>query len=144
MGKNSGRSKGTERIQIIVTYCWVDEVLGSFLFYGLFNERTDTMKKERIEITKNNNRINFYLTFEGEQYWLFSQDYSMSVYDYFKFGRSLEELRNHSFWRSNPRLAKTIDRIPTMVRYIRKEYELPLCDGRRRYYASTYNSLYTI
>lgn len=102
------------------------------------------MKKERIEITKGNNRINFYLTFEGERHWLFSQEYSMSVYDYFRFGRSLKELRNHNFWRSNPRLAKTIDRIPAMVSYIRKEFELPVYDGKRRYYQSTYQNLYAI
>ena len=102
------------------------------------------MKKERIEITRDNNRINFYLTFGGERHWLFTQDYSLSVYDYFRFGRSVKELRTSKFWRTNPRLAKTIERIPAMVSYIRKEYELPVYDGKRRYYASTYNSLYSI
>lgn len=102
------------------------------------------MKKERIEITKSNNHINFYLTFGGERHWLFSQEFSLSVYDYFKFGRSLSEMRKHNFWRSNPRLAKTIDRIPSMVGYVRKEYELPPDGGKRRYYQSTYRDMYAI
>ena len=102
------------------------------------------MKKERIEITKGNNRINFYLTFNGQRHWLFSQEYSMSVYDYFRFGRSVKELRQQRCWRSNPRLAKTIERIPAMVDYIKKEYELPVHDGKKRYFQSTYRDLYAI
>lgn len=102
------------------------------------------MKKERIEITKGNNRIDFYLAFEGQKHWLFSQEFSLSVYDYFKYGRSVSEMRKHNFWKSNPRLAKTIERIPSMISYIRKEYELPLNDGKRRYYQSTYRDLYAI
>lgn len=100
------------------------------------------MKKERIEITKSNNHINFYLTFEGHKHWMFSQEYSVSVYEYFKFGRSVNELRKHKCWRQNPRLAKTIERIPQMIKYIKKEYELPLKDGKRRYYSTTYRDLY--
>ena len=53
------------------------------------------MKKERIEITKSNNQIHFYLAFEGNRHWLFSPEYSLSVYDYFRFGRSVKELREH-------------------------------------------------
>ncbi len=102
------------------------------------------MKKERIEIIRNRNRINFYLVFEGQRHWLFSQDFSVSVYDYFKFGRSVQEMRKHNFWTRNPRLAKTIDRIPAMIRYIKREYELPEHEGKRKYYRSTYRDLYAI
>ena len=100
------------------------------------------MKKERIEITKNNNRINFYLAFEGQRYWLFSQQFSLSVYEYFKSGRSVGEVRKHNFWRSNPRLAKTLERIPAMISYVKKEYELSANVVKRRYYQSTYRELY--
>ena len=102
------------------------------------------MKKERIEITKNNNRINFYLTFEGRRHWLFSQEYSLSVYDYFRFGRSVSEIRKHRCWKHNPRLAKTIERIPSMIKYVRKEFELPDKEGRRRYYSTTYRDMYAL
>ena len=103
-----------------------------------------TMKKERIEITKSNNQIHFYLAFEGNRHWLFSQEYSLSVYDYFRFGRSVKELREHKYLRNNPRLAKTMERILSAVKYIRKEYEIPEYEGKRRYYRSTCRDLYAL
>lgn len=102
------------------------------------------MKKERIEITKGNNIINFFLIFGKESVWLFSQEYSMSVYEYFKDGRSVGEIKKNTFWKTNRRLAKTIDRIPAMVRSARKEYQIPYKDGKRRYFNTTYRDMYAI
>jgi len=102
------------------------------------------MKKERIEVTKNNNRINFYLVFGDTRLWLFSQEYSMSVYEYFEKGRSVKEVLDHRYWRNNPRLAKTIERLPLMMDYVKKDYTLPYKDGKRRYFRTTYRDLYTI
>ena len=102
------------------------------------------MKKDRIEITKANNTISFYLVSAGQRHWLFSQEYSMSVYKFFREGRSLSEVRKHNCWRSNRRLAKTIDRIPGSVDAVRKKYELPATDGKRRYYSTTYRDIYAV
>lgn len=102
------------------------------------------MKKERIEVTKSNNHIHFYLVFGEERLWLFSQEYSMSVYEYFERGRSVKELRNHRYWRNNPRLAKTIERLPMMMDYVKKDYKLPYRDGKRRYFRTTYWDLYLV
>lgn len=68
----------------------------------------------------------------------------MSVYEYFKYGRSVSEMRKLNCWKRNPRLAKTLERIPVMIKYVRKEFELPECGGKRKYYQSTYRDLYTI
>lgn len=102
------------------------------------------MKKERIEITKGNNNINFFLTVGNEKIWLFSQEYSMSVYEFFKNGRSVGEIKKNTFWRTNPRLAKTVDRIPVMIRRAKKACALPYKDGKRRYFDTTYRDMYAI
>ena len=102
------------------------------------------MKKERIEVTRNSNYINFYLVVGAERLWLFSQEYSQSVYEYFKDGRAIGEFRKNPFWRSNPRLAKTIDRMPSMMRYVKRENGLPYKTEKKRYFYTTYRDMYAI
>ncbi len=101
------------------------------------------MKKERVEITKSNNYIHFYLSFGEDRIWLFSQPYSMSVENYFRTGRSVSEIRRNNSWRENPRLEKTIERVYLAITFTMKEYKLPYKDGKRRYYRTTYRDLYS-
>ena len=80
--------------------------------------------RNRIEITKTNgnvDRIHFYYVSGGKRYYLFSQKFSKGVYEFFKNGRSESELYNFSGWRKNPRLGKTIEKIPMYIRYVMKE-----------------------
>lgn len=77
--------------------------------------------KQRIEITTSSNRIHFYV--RSREYgclYLFSQKYSRGVYNYFRNGRSMSEIRNFHNW-NNFRLEKTILRIPRLVRYVIQE-----------------------
>ena len=77
--------------------------------------------KQRIEITTSPNKIHFYVrSREFGHLYLFSQDYSRSVYRYFRYGRSMSEIRNFRNW-GNFRLEKTVLRIPKMVNYVMKE-----------------------
>ena len=78
--------------------------------------------KDRIEITKENNQIKFYLISEGQRLWLFTQKYSMSVYKYFRNGRSINEIMKCKAWEKGPRLDKTISRLPGMIKYVKKEF----------------------
>lgn len=80
--------------------------------------------KDKIEITKSNNQLKLYLVCNGHRIWLFTQDYSMSVYEYFKKGRSLREVMNYKDWAKGPRLNKTIERLPGMIKYVKNEYGL--------------------
>lgn len=38
-------------------------------------------------------KLNFYLVKEGKTHYLFTQNYTKGVYDFFKHGRSANELR---------------------------------------------------
>ena len=77
--------------------------------------------KNRISVTKSNNKINFYLLTGGKRYYLFTQDFSKGVWNFFQSGRSEAELHKYKMWHKNPRLDKTIEKIPLYMRYVLKE-----------------------
>ena len=66
-------------------------------------------------------KLNFYLVKEGKTHYLFTQNYTKGVYDFFKHGRSANELRQLKNWRKNPRLDKTIEKIPIYRTYVMRE-----------------------
>lgn len=76
---------------------------------------------EKILIRKSSNLIHFYLIFGGESRYLFSQKFTAGVFKYFENGRTMAELRRFHQWERNPRLDKTIEKIPMYIRYVRKE-----------------------
>ncbi len=77
--------------------------------------------KNKISVTKANNKLNFYLLSEGKRYYLFTQTFSKGVYQFFQNGRSESELHKYKLWHKNPRLDKTIEKIPLYTRYVLKE-----------------------
>lgn len=75
------------------------------------------------EIAKSNDdcKLNFYLVTGGKTIYLFTQDYTKGVYNFFKNGKSTTELRQFKKWRKNPRLDKTIEKIPIYRTYVMRE-----------------------
>lgn len=57
----------------------------------------------------------------GKTIYLFTQDYTKGVYDFFKNGKSTNELKQFKKWRRNPRLDKTIEKIPIYRAYVMRE-----------------------
>lgn len=47
--------------------------------------------------------------------------YTKGVYDYFRRGRSERELHEYKQWNKNPRLDKTIEKIPMYTQYVLRE-----------------------
>ena len=76
---------------------------------------------KRIFVTKANNVMSFYLKVNNMTVFLFCQPFSKGVYDYFMKGRSEAEVRAFKKWNQNPRLDKTISKIPMYIRYALKE-----------------------
>ena len=77
--------------------------------------------KNKITVNKLNEKLHFYLISNGKRYYLFTQDFSKGVYQFFKSGRSESELHKYNLWRKNPRLDKTIEKLPMYMRYVLKE-----------------------
>lgn len=80
--------------------------------------------KNRIIINSGRNVLNFYLVNKAGTYYLFTQKYTPGVYAYFENGRAENELRSFRDWNKNPRLDKTIEKIPMYVNYVMREYVL--------------------
>lgn len=66
--------------------------------------------------------LNFYLKNRWGTYYMFTQAYTPGVYKYFRGGRSENEIRNFKKWEDNPRLSKTIQRLPGQIEYVMREY----------------------
>lgn len=77
--------------------------------------------KNKISVTKGDNKIHFYLWSSGKRYYLFTQNFSKGVYQFFQNGRSEAELYKYKNWRKNPRLDKTIEKIPLYMHYVLRE-----------------------
>lgn len=77
--------------------------------------------KNRITITKENEKLNFYLVSEKGRFYLFTQPFSKGVYNFFRDGKSESQLRAYSRWNNNKRLDKTVEKIPMYVHYVLKE-----------------------
>lgn len=76
-----------------------------------------TMKR-KIIAKKVEGNLYFYLkSKEGIQY-LFMQRYTRAVYDYFRRGISESQVRSFKDWDRNPRLDKTIEKLPLYITYV--------------------------
>ena len=79
--------------------------------------------KGKIVISKTTDMIHFYWTDSAfGKLYLFSQRFSKGVFDFFCRGRSVTEVRNYRQWNRNPRLDKTITKLPIYMKYAWKEY----------------------
>lgn len=64
--------------------------------------------------------LDFYLKNSSGESWLFQQPFSKGVYDWFKCGRSENEVRQFAKWNRNKRLENTIMLISREVKYVKK------------------------
>lgn len=77
--------------------------------------------KDKITVTKKDNKIHFFLNAKAGKFFLFSQNFSKGVYSFFQNGKSETEVKTFKQWNRNPRLDKTIEKIPLYTKYVRKE-----------------------
>lgn len=90
------------------------------------------MKNDRIMVevrldNQQNQVMDFYLRSADGKFYLLSQPFSMGVWKYFKNGRAVSEIMAFRAWNKNPRLDKTIVRLLSMIRYIKREQEQQRC-----------------
>lgn len=77
--------------------------------------------KNRITVVKNMDKLDFYLISKRVKVYLFTQDYTKGVYEFFRDGKSENEVKGYKKWNRNPRLDKTIEKIPLYVQYVMRE-----------------------
>lgn len=59
--------------------------------------------------------LDFYWEVQGNRTYLFRQRYNIAVYDIFKNGMRDYEFRRYRKWNRNPRIDKTMDKIPVYI-----------------------------
>ena len=74
----------------------------------------------------------FYLILDGQEYYLFSQNYRKGVHDYFSKGVSLNESMNYSKTHNDSAVMRTMSKLPLYIRYIEKEYEIEVYERTKR------------
>ena len=63
----------------------------------------------------------FYLTVNGDKYFLFQQNYRVSNKEFFKNGVSINQINDYSKVHSQS-VRNTLDKLPAYLRYIEKEF----------------------
>lgn len=79
------------------------------------------MIKGKIVVTKTKDRIHYYYIVENNRLYLFTDKFTKGLYAYFRDGKSVEEIKKHKTWRRNPRVDKTVTKIPVYIKYVMKE-----------------------
>ena len=74
----------------------------------------------------------FYLVHRGEEHFLFSQDYRVSVRDYYGRGVMVDRALNNPRAGENAALRKTMEKLPAYIRYVEKEYGITVLEQTRR------------
>ena len=67
-------------------------------------------------------KTSFYLVFNNAEHYLFTQNYRKGVKDYFMNGVTVDEALNIGKARFDSALIRTMEKIPTYIKYIEKEY----------------------
>lgn len=79
--------------------------------------------KDKIIVENKSEYLHFYLkNSKCGKLYLFSQRFSRGVFEFFNKERSISEILKFRRWNRNPRLDKTISKIPIYMRYVEREY----------------------
>lgn len=73
----------------------------------------------------------FYMTVNGQKYFLFTQDYRVSNKEYFQNGVSISEINNYSGVHSTA-VRKTLDKLPIYIRYVEKEFGVAIYEKTKQ------------
>ena len=69
--------------------------------------------------------LSFYAIVDGKEYFLFQQGYKKTVYDYFMKGVNVNATNDYSNAHSHT-VRKTLDKLPSYIRYVEKEYDIEI------------------
>lgn len=64
----------------------------------------------------------FYMTFEGEKYFLFNQNYRRGVDDFFFGGVELNQAMRFSIAHHDSAIIRTMEKLPSYIKHVEKEY----------------------
>lgn len=74
----------------------------------------------------------FFMVSNGQEYYLFSQDYRRGVQQYYSKGVSLDESINFSKSHKDSAIERTMSKIPMYIQYIEKEYGIAILERTKK------------
>lgn len=90
-------------------------------------------------VTTKRNTQSFYVSIGGKEYFLFSQGYRTSNKEYFENGVTLEDMGNYNH---SLAVRKTLDKLPTYLRYVEKEYGIEIYQKDKKNKRNNNNKIY--
>ena len=80
----------------------------------------------------------FYLLVGKEEFYLFSQAYRKGVEEFYGRGVQIGESMRYSKAHKDTAITRTMDKIPTYVKYIEKEYAIEVLEQTKKRSAQNY------
>ena len=78
------------------------------------------------------NNQDFYIRVDGNDYFLFRQPYRKGVKEYFGNGVHLNKALKNNWNKLDRAILRTIDKLPSYIKYIEKEYGLVILEQTKR------------
>lgn len=70
----------------------------------------------------------FYLTYEGEDYFLFNQNYRKGVHEFYSDGVSLNAALKFALAHQDSAILRTMEKLPMYIKYVEKEYGIAVLE----------------
>ena len=68
----------------------------------------------------------FYVEYQGQEYYLFSQKFKSAVQEFYGAGVNIKRALDHSKAHRNPNLHRTIEKLYSHLAYVEKEYDVKI------------------
>lgn len=82
-----------------------------------------------------NSKQHFYLQYEGNCFYLFSQDFRRGVQNYYGRGVDFDHAIDQSRGKFDSAILRTMRKIVPHVKYIEKEYDICILNKTKKQYA---------
>ena len=86
----------------------------------------------KIQCKRNRSDLDFFLTDDAREYYLFTQRWNRGVEEYFKNGVMLNKARDHSNGGSDIKIHKAKAKLPMYIRFIEKESGMVFLEQSKR------------
>lgn len=78
------------------------------------------------------NNQDFYVKVDNVDYFLFRQSYRKGIKEYFGNGVRIDKALKNNWNKLDRAVLRTIDKLPSYIKYVEKEYGIAILDKTRR------------
>lgn len=82
----------------------------------------------KISCVLNNSKLDFFLTYNNVEYWLFTGKLRKGVLNFYEKGVDLNKALDFSKSHNDTAIIKTMEKLPLYIRYIEREENIQIFD----------------